>query len=135
MQTPSVNSDVIKHFVREQLGCGCPDEVFSTIRVSYNPDVFDDKLVDYLLQIGGRLLVAVSTQDWQKLNQQLEPVFQAGKAYRDAHGFNRFRLVVATTNKGAPASMMATFNALKVTDEKTHLHVIDPADLPADMSI
>lgn len=133
MITSNIKSSDIKHFVREQLGCACPDEVFSTIRVTRKPDSFEGMPIDCLIEIGNRLLVAVSMQALQKLNSNLEKIFLTGRAYRDSHGFNRFRLVVATADKETQISIQSAFDSLTLTDEKIHLHVIYPAVLPENI--
>ena len=133
MTTDNIKSSDIKRFVREQLGCSCPDEVFSTGCITRNPDSFKSLPIDILIEIGNRLLVAISIQDWCKVNVNLEQIFKTGKTYRDSRGFNRFRLVVATTDKEALASMQSCFDSLTSKDEKTHLHVIDPVVLPERM--
>jgi len=133
MTTDNIKSSDIKHFVREQLGCACPDEVFSSIRVTRKPDLFEDMPVDYLIEIGNRLLVAVSIYDLRKINATLEQVFQTGRAYRDSHGFNRFRLVVATADKETQVSIQLVYDSLTMEDEKIHFHVVEPAVLPENM--
>ena len=135
MASGNIKSSDIKHFVREQLGCACPDEVFSTIRVKYKPCLFEDMPVDYLIEIGNRLLVAISINNVNGINVTLEHVFQTGKKYRDSHGFNRFRLVVATTDKETRASIQSAYDSLILKDEKIHLHVVDPAVLPENMGL
>jgi hypothetical protein len=134
MTTSNIKSSDIRSFVRERLGCSCPNEVFSKIRVTHNPDPFKSTPVDYLIEIGGRLLVTISTQDWHATKDALDNIFKIGKAYRDSHGFNRFRLVVATSDSDAQPSLGLAFGSLTVKDEKTHLHIIDPADLPEHMN-
>ena len=134
MTTGNIKLAGIKHFVREQLGCACPEEVFSTIRVTHKPDLFDDMPVDYLVEIGNRLLVAVSINNTSKISAVLGLVFQNGKTYRDTHGFNRFRLVVATTDGNTQVSIQSAYDSLAIKDNKIHLHIIEPAVLPEEIA-
>jgi len=120
----------IKHFVREDLGCSCPDEVFEDIRVSEHLDIFDFSNTVY--EIGGRLVVAVlKSPDWRQLENKLEQLMEAGKQFRDQRGYNRFRLVVATDDAAAIDSLQATFNSLANVDDKSHLHILRPEVLPS----
>ena len=50
---------------------------------------------------------------------------------RDAGKFNRFRLVVATPNiQPARQIMLRQFDTLVELDERLHLHVITPDQVP-----
>lgn len=79
MTSPSVKSPIqsapgqtkdLVLFVRQGLGCGCPDEVFSDIRIEPRPKSFEGLPVDCLMKIGGRLMIAVcSSTEWQKLKK------------------------------------------------------------------
>jgi len=91
---PEDNREIVS-FVRMGLGCDCPEEVFSDIRIEPPPRGFDGLSVDLLVRIGGRLLVAVCTTAGQAVvMKKLHPLLLAGKGLRDRDGFNRFRLVI-----------------------------------------
>lgn len=126
----AVSDDRVTHFVRRTLGCSCPDEVFERIHTVAGPEAFNGLPVDYRIEIGGRLLVAVCvTAPWREVLRALEAVVAAGRRYRDRNGFNRFRLVVAAQRAHeAQAVLQPVFDA--AGDEKTHLHVLTPAALP-----
>ena len=71
-------------FVRDTLGCGCPDGVFERIRIDTQPEVFNGLPIDYMIDIGGRLLVAVcTTADWRQLQQALADIVRRAGEYRD----------------------------------------------------
>jgi hypothetical protein len=119
----------IKHFVREHLGCDCPDEVFDRITVTEQPEIFSAKHTAY--EIGGRLFVAVfAPADWHEITMQLDKLVFAGKQFRDRHGYNRFRLVIVTDDDNAEKDLHQVFNNLPVIDEKTHLHIIKTGLVP-----
>ena len=119
----------IKHFVRVHLGCACPDQVFENITVTEQSGIFSSANTIY--EIGGRLFVAVFVSaDWHDMARHLGKVVDAGKRFRDQHGYNRFRLVIATDNNDAKTSLQKVFENLPGVDEKTHLHVIKPEHLP-----
>lgn len=122
----------IEKLVRGDLGCTCPDEVFDAISVVHNPIEFGDLQKGYLLAIGGKLLVyLVVTHDWSSLKDGLEQIFRSGREKRDAGGFNRFRLVVVTPDiKSARRILLREFDTLGELDERLHLHVIGPEQLP-----
>ena len=121
------------HFIRHTLGCGCPDEVFEHIRIDMLPEVFLGLPVDYMIDVGGRLLVAVcASADWRQVQQSLTGILRRAREYRDRNGFNRFRLVVAAEDADeARAVLQSVFDdAVSDGDEKMHLHVLKQAALP-----
>ena len=122
----------IARFVRHELGCRCPDEVFNTISVNEHPEAFGSMRNACLVSIGGQLLILlISTRQWRSLAGRLDELFRQGRHLRDSGGFNRFRLVIATSDTAAAdASLTQTFARLDDTDERLHLHVIQPARLP-----
>ena len=125
--------EAIRYFVRESLGCDCPDEVFENINVSTQSGLF--KHASTVYEIGGRLLVAViSPVDWREIRPGLADIIDTGKQYRDQQGFNRFRLVVVTDSDDARENLPALFGTLPNNDDKTHLHVIDPELIPGNAS-
>ena len=132
MSETDVNKAAIEKFVREGLGCTCPDEVFESISVEQNPGEFADFQKGHLLTIGGKLLVyLVETNDWASVAAKLEQIIRLGREKRDAGGFNRFRLVVSTPDiQPARQLLLQQFDALSELDERLHLHVITPDRLP-----
>ena len=122
----------VRQFVRDVLGCSCPEAVFETVRVDENPQPFASGPASYLLRIGGRLqvlVIEVAGADAASFNPV--PLLERGRQLRDAEGFNRFRLVIAT-----PAADMVQhvllehFNAVAGGDERLHLHVVLPEQVP-----
>ena len=131
--TTSDSDQAITRFVRDTLGCGCADEVFEHIRIDTRPEAFNDLPVDYLVDIGGRLLVAVcDSADWRQLRQVLTAIVHRAREYRDRNGFNRFRLIIAAEDvQQAKTALQSVFDAaIPEGDEKIHLHVLAPAVLP-----
>ena len=128
-------SDLI-HFIRDVLGCTCPDEVLADIRVERDPDGFAGLPVDFLLRVGGKLLVGVCASDAAgAAGEILSRCFSAGRALRDAEGFNRFRLVVVSDDPDQDADVLrAAFDGLPGGDGKLHLHVITRAQLPRELT-
>jgi len=117
--------EVIEPFVRCQLGCTCPAEVFEWIDES-PVRMTGLTQIGRRIAIGGRLLVYVLDTDETDLALvQLPDWLAAGRAERDASAMNRLRLVVVTSDSDAlgPA-LKARFDALPGRDERTHLHVL-----------
>jgi len=127
-----VNKSAIEKFVRQSLGCSCPPEVFDIINVEHNPVAYGKVQPGYLLIIGGRLLVyVIEIKDWKSYEGKLEQIFNWGREKRDTGGFNRFRLVVATSDiEAARQKLLQQFDSLFVSDKRLHLHVIAPDCLP-----
>lgn len=127
--------DGIEQFVRGTLGCGCPDEVFQSIAIRRLPAGADRPPVVELL-VGSRLLIHVvappaehCATDW------LERLAANGRATRDRHGYNRFRLVIVAAPDGVapPADLETRFARAAVGDDRMHLHVVASEHLPAGL--
>jgi len=116
----------VKHLVRSELGCACPDRVFERIDIREASSRFADLPGDYLIGVGNRLLLLViSSACWREVAARLEHLFRRGRELRDAQGFNRFRLVVAVAEVAAARAELAErFAALPDRDDRMHLHVI-----------
>ena len=121
----------VEHFVRGTLGCGCPDEVFRSIVVSRLPAVAGRPPILQVL-VGSRLLIhVVSPPTLEPANGWIEQLAAHGRATRDRHGYNRFRLVVASPAPPASARAFADrFARAVVGDDKAHLHLIGTDQLP-----
>lgn len=122
---PGWHSD-LERFVRETLGCGCPEEVFAEIEDSGAGD-------PRRIAVGGRLLVyLVSPPHGALTPEQLEGYLVRGRQERDALGFNRFRLVIAVGERtGDPAGLGRAFEHLRAGDDRLHLHLVPADALPA----
>lgn len=124
----------IEQFVRGTLGCRCPDEVFQSIAVRRLPAGGDRPPVVELL-VGSRLLIHVvappaegCTATW------LERLAANGRATRDRHGYNRFRLVVVAPGGVAPSrDLESRFARAAAGDDRMHLHVVANDRLPAGL--
>ncbi len=122
-------AQALKSFIRDELGCGCPEEVFSKIRIEKNPNAFYGLSIDYLITIGDRLLVGICclSQNLEKgIDAKVEKSLAAGKRMRDNVGFNRFRLVVISENHDSFVDVVQErFADLTGLDDKVHLHIIN----------
>ena len=117
----------IKRFVQEKLGCSCPEEVFEKIECDTDASRIWWKRID----VGNRLLIyildATAVSD---LASTVMSALQQGVAERNTGGFNRFRLVVAST---IPVETKAiaedAFLGSNLRDNRTHLHVVAREDI------
>jgi hypothetical protein len=112
----------IKRFVRDALGCACPDQVFRRIVCEAADNGQGAKI-----EIGGRLLIYLIDVDpapWRI--DEIAAALQRGVAERDRRGFNRFRLLLVTSR---PERLSSTAcRALENSpyrDDRAHLHVVD----------
>jgi len=123
----------IERFVRQELGCQCPAAVFSRIGVEDAPEEFGVWSRARLISVGERLLVlVVRSDDPDTLHRMLAKLLREGRQLREARGFNRFRLVIATTRADVMGpSLSGEFERLCGIDERMHLHVISPEQVPA----
>jgi len=128
----SINIPTVTRFVREVLGCNCPDEVFREVEIQRGSPAVKSLAADYEIRIGGRLLVVLTSEPAERLvGPRLEQAFEEGKRARDGSGFNRFRLVVAVRDAAQEKEkLLRAFQDIPSRDEKTHLHVVDKQTVP-----
>jgi len=122
----SWNDTQITAFVRDVLGCGCPDSVFEEIAVGpLHPGMFGFDITR--IDIGNTLLVYVARPGpGTALRDAVTSVAAEGRRDRDAHGFNRFRFVVAGETTPPVRDGVTTAFARAIDgDEKMHLHFVD----------
>jgi len=121
----------LERFIRDTLGCGCPDEVFEAVTVSRGALAGNGDDMAWWIQVGGRLLIAVTESDDQgALASRLAQVYADAARRRDAAGFNRFRLVVVIDPVAEASQLEGAFVPIGVGDDRLHLHVVTPGDLP-----
>jgi len=108
-------------FVRERLGCGCPDELLDRIEIDARPGLPPRTQ----LRVGGRLLVHVrACPEPSRLPHLLAGWLADGVAQRDVMGFNRFRLVLIVTDPDAVRPNAEALFASWGGDDRTHLHLL-----------
>ncbi|HSL19263.1 MAG TPA: hypothetical protein VLB51_15270 [Methylomirabilota bacterium] len=114
-------------FVRETLGCGCPEELVERTALDRS------EAGEPGLDVGGRLLVRVLIgDDVEGLVRNLPGAVLRLRDERDRRGFNRVRVVVAHDRLGdVAAALDRVVAALGPGDDRLHLHLLSPADLPA----
>jgi hypothetical protein len=123
----------LARFLRIQLGCACPEALLARAVVREVPEQFRGLPGDCLITVADRLLVLVIwTTSWQEVSAALELLCQRGRELRDTEGFNRFRLVLVTPEPDATtAALRRRFAALADRDQRLHLHLIRPQQLPS----
>jgi len=126
----------IEHFVRGTLGCGCPDEVFQHLVVSRLPPIAGRPPI-VQLQVGSRLLIhVVPRPDGATASDWIEQLAANERAARDRHGYNRFRLVIASPAPLTSArEIEERFARVIVGDEKAHLHLVSRDQLPVGFDL
>ena len=127
-----VNVPVLKRFVREVVGCTCPDEVFKRVEVKMGSTAIRSCGADYEINVGGRLLIVLSSEPVAALSPMLlEKVMAEGRKARDDGKFNRFRFIVqADKASEAGKKLLRAFEGLARKDEKIHLQVIPRREVP-----
>ena len=129
MMEINFNQPELKAFIRDTLGCGCPEEVFEKLVCRRESLAgMEGTSVD----VGGRLLVFMTCFDGKAdAGKTLGSLLEAGRARRDAGGFNRVRLVLLTAGaENLADNLQQLFNKMVEGDEKAHLHVLQPAQVP-----
>ncbi|MEW6214938.1 MAG: hypothetical protein AB1478_07035, partial [Nitrospirota bacterium] len=92
-----INNENVKTFVKQTLGCACPEEVFTYIDCQSNIKLNDEIVLSNKVNIGNRLLIyVIEVNNPNLINYILPSIVNIGKKERDGLGFNRFRLVIIT---------------------------------------
>ena len=125
----------LRTFIRSTLGCGCPDDVLEWIQCTHTELTQEEDTRITRIDVGGRLLVYVLEIEGpdRRAEEALPAVIAAATVDRATSCFNRLRIVVAIDN---PEEMRLrlehTFSGSAPADDKVHLHVVSPTDLPFD---
>ncbi len=125
----------LRTFIRSTLGCACPDEFLEWIHCTHTDldQALDTKLTR--IDVGGRLLVYVleAEDSGQRAEEALPAVIAAATVDRASGCFNRLRIVVATDDpERLRPDLERRFRESAPLDDRLHLHVVQPSDLPFD---
>jgi len=124
--TTSWNNEKLKGFVKNTLGCGCPEKVFEKIDVSNLPTVAHEKEIARIV-IGDTLLIyIIRPEPSGDFVDSFESIVLAGKVDRDTNNYNRFRLVVSGFEDDVQQEKVSEcFSKSLNTDEKMHIHFVN----------
>jgi len=127
-----MRNENIKVFVRQTLGCECPEKVFEHIDCQHDIKLNNDILLSYKINIGNRLLIyIIEANDSNFVKSNLSTLVYVGKNERDKKGFNRFRLVIVSDKTNEIKQVAHTmFEVLEDKDEKVHLHIVNKNEFP-----
>lgn len=102
--------NAVKDFVVNVLGCGCPEEVFSSILLDIAPGPIGGIPLAFTIRIGGRLMVlGVADEKLRSPQGSLATLVAAGMGLRDGEGFYRLRIVVISDDPELEALLRAAF--------------------------
>jgi hypothetical protein len=122
-------STQLERFVRETLGCTCPDEVFEQVEIGEGSPLPDGGRVRRIA-IGGRLLIyLVDGVPVDAVDRDIRGWTLSGRIDRDGAGMNRFRLVIGLDGlSGSDADRIkgAFAAACDEGDDRMHLHLVEP---------
>ena len=129
-RTVPASAELIR-FVRDTLGCGCPDDVVASTVVERSA------AGEPGLDVGGRLLVRVlPTRDLSELMAGFEQTVARLRAERDRRGFRRLRLVVAHHDPDAVSEVLQSMLATSAAaDAAVFVHVVPTAALPSALIV
>lgn len=124
----------IERFVRRTLGCCCADDVFRLVAIADGQS--RDGTAFTRLIVGGRLLIYVLEPPAGGAVGALVGALAAqGLAERESRAYSRFRLVLASKDPGAANGEAETaFRRMVGGDDRAHLHLLSPAELPPILS-
>ncbi len=121
-----MNDPLIKQFVQEVLGCGCPEEVFNQIEHTKGQLIDDGLVLRDKIVIGGRLLVYIyeETGEADVQDSVIKALLTAGVRKRDANAFNRFRLVLLSQTDDDKELSDRAARVISEFDDRTFVHVV-----------
>ena len=115
----------IKKFVRQVLGCTCPDKVFE--QIEDRRSVSSASPHTRSITIGDRLLIYIwEVHEAEQFKKNFLAMLAAGRKERDKQGLNRFRAVLAVDeiSHGIAVEANLHFSRFVGRDDRMHLHVI-----------
>lgn len=123
------NFQELKKFIRYTLGCACPKEVFNKIEYEKKQDEPWERRIN----VGDRLLVyVINVASENDLSKKITKALESGVTERNNKKFNRFRLVLVTSNHHQISKLAEkVFCASKLFDEKTHIHLVSEGEIQA----
>lgn len=126
-------------FIKTDLGCKCPEEIFLNIEVSVKSINHENISIVNRVLVGERLLIYFVPASLRDLEEPfLKEMFSTGKADRDENNYNRFRLVVVTPESELTICEQKLKDEFKTKvfdgDEKLHLHVIGSNQVPGELA-
>lgn len=120
-------STQLERFVRETLGCTCPDEVFERVEIGEGSPLPDGGRIQRIA-IGGRLLIyLVDGVAVVAVDRDIRGWTLSGRIDRDGAGMNRFRLVIGLNGLSGPDADRikdAFAAACDDGDDRMHLHLV-----------
>lgn len=123
-----VEKERIIHFALDVLGCGCDHSVFNSIEEDEGVMLVCGVRLARRIVIGRRLMIYIVSAEVCP-PAAVEAVIGEGMAERDGRGYNRLRLVIVSPDAAELRDVYAgAFSAVKVKDEKCHIHVVLPRD-------
>jgi len=125
------SAEAIRRFVRQTLGCSCPDEILE--RLHWRSLTLPASRIPILrISVGDRLLLdVVPLEALREPEAEIPVLLGRGVASRDNLGLNRYRLALVCRRR-EPA-MEARCEALLPRWDRAHLHWVGPqevCDLP-----
>ena len=120
------NNEKLKVFVKNTLGCGCPEKVFEKIEVSKPLTEEHEKEITRIV-VGDTLLIyLIRPEPSGEFVDSVESIGLAGKTDRDTNNYNRFRLVVSSFEDIAQQNKVSErFSKAFNTDERMHIHFVN----------
>jgi hypothetical protein len=123
----------LRTFIRQTLGCECPDEVLRRIECTSNLALPGGAGLGCRLDVGGRLLVYVlpTPVDPETLRSRLAAAVEQGITDRETGGFNRLRIVLAADDVvEVEQTARRAFADCHCPDARIHLHIVALVDIP-----
>lgn len=129
----TIRASRLRDFIRETLGCECPEQVLRTIHKDPPEDTTIPPATSTRIAVGGRLLIQMVRvgRDAADVWPQLARYVRSGQIERDREGFNRLRVVVIVDDPDDLLPPVAAIASIAYElDDRVHLHVMTEATGP-----
>lgn len=119
------SNEKLKEFIKNTLGCGCPEKIFEKIDVCRCLIEKNESEITRIV-VGDKLLIyIIRPESTDKLVDKVKVFGLAGKEDRDKHNYNRFRLVLSDVENMAQKDQVSEcFLSAFEKDEKMHMHFV-----------
>jgi len=121
------NNLKIVSFIKFELGCKCPDEVFESIELVEN--FHNGNSLTVKLIVGNKLMVVfIRNENFEYTQQEVLNHLHNRIKERDRQGLNRVRVVFAIPDDADTLNIQKKYTDIDI-DEKAHVHFINSSKL------
>lgn len=124
-----INKENLRYFVKDVLGCECPEDVFKIIESEFDV-VVDNILLKNRINIGNKLLIYIVDGDRNNIDYIIPFLINYGRKERDEKKFNRLRVVLIFEKLDKTKDKLIRIFEDYNIDDKVHMHLLEKGMVP-----